>query len=230
VRSLRKTAPKIVGMLIDHLLDVDVDPRVRRRIPRILKVVRTQRSASGLVLALRDPVFEVRIQVAIALGQMLQEDPSLKVERETIFDIALHELTTGRATWSTARTGSSVDGERSGADEDVVRSSEHDGRASGEAPDGDELRRGLAHIFAVLGLVLEREPLSIAYRALRSDDASLRGTAFEYLEVVLPTRLRDLIVPLLGDVKPAPRSRDRGSSELVAELLRSQGGAMRPAR
>lgn len=93
----------------------------------------------------------------------------------------------------------------------------------------DELHRGLAHTFTLLGLVLEREPLSIAYRAMRSEDPALRGTAFEYLEVVLPPRLRELVIPLLGDVKPATKSRERGSKELAEELLRSSASLSRRA-
>jgi hypothetical protein len=88
-------------------------------------------------------------------------------------------------------------------------------------------------VFTVLGLVLEREPLAIAYRALRSEDVGLRGTAFEYLDVVLPVNVRDVLIPLLGDVKPGslrPRERDRerDPKELARELLRSSGALSRP--
>ena len=80
--------------------------------------------------------------------------------------------------------------------------------------------------------MLEREPLSIAYRAMRSEEPGLRGTAYEYLEVVLPPRLRDLVIPLLGDVKPAGavKSRERGTRELAEELLRSSASLSRTGR
>jgi hypothetical protein len=198
VRSLRKIAPKATGQLLDALLDPDVDPRVRRRIPRVLKVCRTQHAASGLLRALQDPVFDVRVQVALALAQM-HDEAHVTLPRDEVFDAALHELTTGRAGWGPPSTS-------------------------------QELHRGLAHVFTVLGLVLEREPLSLAYRAMRSEDASLRGTAHEYLEVVLPAHLRDVIIPLLGDVKPSTRARERGSKELADELLRSSASLARPAR
>ena len=233
VRALRKIAPKVTGVLLDHLLDGDVDPRVRRRIPRILKVCRTQRAANGLLFALRDPVFEVRVQVGIALAQLV-DDGKLTLDRETVLALVHDELTNGRATWAPARPGDAGgdarydDGGRSSNVASEGGASSGGTRASKEA-DHDELRRGLAHVFGLLGLVLDREPLSIAYRALRSEDAALRGTAFEYLEVVLPASLREVIVPLLGDVKPAPRSRERGSKELAAELLRSQAGMLRPS-
>ncbi|MDB5218561.1 MAG: putative rane protein [Myxococcaceae bacterium] len=211
VRALRKVAAKSTGQLLDALLDPDVDPRVRRRIPRVLKMCRTQRAANGLLMALRDPLFEVRVQVALGLKQM-QDESHVTLQEEEVFDSVVHELTTGRAGWK--------------------RGAAHDsaGDDAGDGAGEDAMMRGLAHVFTVLGLVLEREPLSIAYRALRSADPGLRGTAFEYVEVVLPTRVRDVLVPLLGDVKPAARTRERGSKELADELLRSSASLARPVR
>lgn len=216
VRSLRKAAPRIEGMLLDHLLDPDVDPRVRRRIPRILKVCRTQRAAAGLLSALRDPVFEVRTQIAVALAQLVDE-PAIALDRDAVLDAALRELTVGRAGWTRSRDDDAESAEASAPRPDRPTSSR---RPDAEAA---AVRRGLGHVFGLLGLVLEREPLSIAYRALRSEDAGLRGTAIEYVEVVLPPAVRDALVPLLGDVASAPRKTDRGTEELAAELLRSRG-------
>ena len=247
VRALRKIAPKATGQLLDALLDTDMDPRVRRRIPRVMKVCRTQRAAAGLLTGLKDPVFDVRVQVALALAQM-QDEAHVTLARDEVFEVALHELTTGRVSWMQSSEGSVVPVE-AGADDDSShpshrRALQHPESAP-DAPSGpyrdsgaprpsristaDELHRGLAHVFTILGLVLEREPLSIAYRAMRSEDPSLRGTAFEYLEVVLPVRVREVIIPLLGDVKPtAARPRERGSKELADELLRSSASLPRP--
>ncbi|MBX3185377.1 MAG: hypothetical protein KF819_00115 [Labilithrix sp.] len=207
VRALRKIAPRATGQLVDALLDRETDVRVRRRIPRVLAVCRTQRAAAGLMLALEDPVFEVRVEVGLALARMIDE-AQLTIASDDVFDVAHHELTTGRASW------------RRPAPE-------------GEASTDGEIHRGLAHVFTLLGLVLEREPLSIAHRALRSEDPGLRGTAYEYLDVVLPARLRDVVIPLLGDVKPSARSegtQERGSKELADELLRSSASLPRPSR
>ncbi len=85
-----------------------------------------------MLLALGDTLFEVSVQVGLALTQMQDEAPAA-LDRDEVLGIAHHEPTVGRASWS-------------------------------------ELHRGLAHTFTILGLVLEREPLSIAYRAMRSDD------------------------------------------------------------
>lgn len=218
VRALRKIAPRSTGQLLDALLDSEVDPRVRRRIPRVLKVCRTQRAAAGLLMALADPVFDVRVQVALALVQM-HDEANITLAREDVFEVAVMELTEGKATWG--HTSELPPARSSGG--------EGSDTSKGTEP-GDDLHRGLAHVFTVLGLVLEREPLSIAYRAMRSDDPALRGTAHEYLEVVLPPRVRDVLVPLLGDVKPTSKPRERGSKELADELLRSSASLARPLR
>jgi AAA family ATP:ADP antiporter len=79
--------------------------------------------------------------------------------------------------------------------------------------------RELDHVFNLLSLILDRGALFMAFRALRANDGSLRGTALEYLSQVLPEQVRADLWPLLLDraaVKSiAPTTRD------VAELLRS---------
>lgn len=242
VRSLRKVAPKATGQLLDALLNPEVDPRVRRRIPRVLRVCRTQRAASGLLLALSDPLFEVRVQVALALAHM-QDEVRAPFARDDVFDLAVHEVTVGRSGWgeTTPAEGDAArptpmppPAIRPGEDDphlsaDVVNDGgSHRQRASSPS---DELHRGLLHVFGVLGLVLDREPLSIAYRAIRSENPVLRGTAREYLEVVLPVRVRDVLLPLLGEAGRASEvKRAEGAELLAAELLRSSASLARPAR
>jgi hypothetical protein len=45
---------------------------------------------------------------------------------------------------------------------------------------------------------LPREPLQVAFRGIRSDDASLRGLALEYLDGVLPPSIRAKLYALLN--------------------------------
>ncbi len=68
--ALRRAAPRVTGQLVDALLDPAADPRVRRRIPRVLKACPTPRAAEGLAAALDDPSFEVRSSAAAALAAL----------------------------------------------------------------------------------------------------------------------------------------------------------------
>jgi hypothetical protein len=80
--------------------------------------------------------------------------------------------------------------------------------------------QGLAHVFTLLSLALPAEPLKVAYGGLYTDDPHLRGTALEYLEGVLPERVRERLWPFLEDRRPAARSA-RPREEILADLLRS---------
>jgi len=79
--------------------------------------------------------------------------------------------------------------------------------------------RSLDHVFSILSLLLEREPLVIALRVLRTDDQALRGTALEYLDNVLPGPIREAIWPWLGLDRPTVSGRAR--EEMRDELLKS---------
>ncbi|HMF98762.1 MAG TPA: hypothetical protein VKE96_30890 [Vicinamibacterales bacterium] len=76
------------------------------------------------------------------------------------------------------------------------------------------------HVFNLLALALEREPVRIAARAFSTQDAYVRGTALEYLETVLPAGLFAGFRPLLAAPGPAP-ARRRPADEVRADLIRA---------
>jgi hypothetical protein len=90
----------------------------------------------------------------------------------------------------------------------------------------EEGERTLEHAFTLLGLVLDREPLLISFRALRGEDRRLRGTALEYLENVLPDAVRQRLWTHIGPEAPrAAPARPRG--EVESELLQSVSSVSR---
>jgi hypothetical protein len=93
-------------------------------------------------------------------------------------------------------------------------------------PDGGSpsLAHGvLDHVFALLALVLEAEPVLISLQALRGESGALRGTALEYLENVLPRPVKDALWPGLGVASTGTRA-PRAAQEMEDELLRSWAG------
>ncbi len=91
-RVLRQAAPRIVGQLVDALLDESQDPVVRRRLPDIIKTVGDERAAAGLMLALgaKEPV--VRERSARALADLVRAEPALAPPREAVFAAVEREL------------------------------------------------------------------------------------------------------------------------------------------
>ena len=73
------------------------------------------------------------------------------------------------------------------------------------------------HVFHLLALALEREPVRIAARAFMTDDAYVRGTALEYLETVLTPRLFSALKPLLAGTHQPPVRR-RSATEVRDDL------------
>jgi ATP/ADP translocase len=74
------------------------------------------------------------------------------------------------------------------------------------------------HVFNLLALVLEREPVTIAALAFDSEDMYLRGTALEYLETVLPPGIFAALSPRLSTAA-GQVVHHRGAAVVRAELL-----------
>jgi hypothetical protein len=210
LRALRAVAPAVTGQLVDTLLDPARNPVVRRRVPRVLKACPTQRAADGLRLGLEDPRFDLRTQCGLALSAITRKNPALAVPREAVFAVVLKELDLGAAAWAVKPDGDQTPVDPSGG------AVETDPRAG--------VDRGIDHVFTLLSLALEREPLQIALLALRGGDRALRGTALEYLENVLPDALRRALWKHVGAGPAAPHA-PRARQEVVDDLLRSMDGA-----
>ncbi len=75
------------------------------------------------------------------------------------------------------------------------------------------------HVMRLLGLSFDREAFRLARLALDSDDTTLRGTALEYLDNVLPAAIK---TPLFEQLAPGPaRKSARLEHELIDELRRT---------
>jgi AAA family ATP:ADP antiporter len=99
--------------------------------------------------------------------------------------------------------------------------------AAREAARAGDSARHLQHVFTLLSIVLDREALDIAHRALLATDERLRGTALEYLDNVLPPAVRGTLWPHLGASAPAQTGRSR--EDIRDDLLRS-AASVTPAR
>ncbi len=205
--ALRRAAPVMTGQLIDALIDPTMDFVVRRRIPSALAAAPSQRAADGLLLGLQDERFEVRYACGRALTKISEANPAVTISRDTIVQAILIEV------------------EREAPDiaalefEDDPSETEEASALVDHVLARDRVDRTLEHVFMILGLHLEREPMRMAYRALRHPDVRHRGTALEYLQTVLPHDLRDAVWPLVGALAPLPAART--ARAILADLQRA---------
>lgn len=202
VFALRKVAEEHVGELSDALLDPNQPVDVRRRLARVFSVCVSQRAVDGLLLALDDLRFEVRFQAVRSLTAILEKNARVLMNRQRIEAIVLKEVEAARPIWESQRLLAQF---------------------KSDAPLDTFLReraaKSLAHVFALLSLILPREPLQIAFRSLHSEDHHLRGTALEYLEGVLPPPIRQRLWPFLIRGRKGVPAQPR--TQIVARLLDS---------
>ncbi|MGQ0721807.1 MAG: hypothetical protein ACT4PE_09575 [Candidatus Eiseniibacteriota bacterium] len=203
--KLRSAGDAAVDSLVAALLDPETEFAVRRRIPRVLVTAPSERTMRGLLGGLFDQRFEVRYQCGAALARLRERRPDLAVDAATVLQAVKREARVERRVWESHRL-LDAEGERleSPFVDDVIRERSH---------------RGLAHVFALLSLVLPAGPLKIAYRGLHTDDAHLRGTALEYLESVLSEDIRESLWPFLDDARP--KRTPRRADEALDSLLQS---------
>ena len=158
LRTLRAIAPQIVGELIDDLLDDANDFVLRRRIPRVLTSCSTQRAVDGLILGIADPRFEVRYECGRALMQITDQNRSLAISRAKIIEAIRREIELEKRVVQshTPEFDDHLHREESAPMVDMLIR--------------DRVDRSLEHVFTILSLQLEREPLRIAFAALHHED------------------------------------------------------------
>ncbi|MDB4957954.1 MAG: hypothetical protein JWO36_5523 [Myxococcales bacterium] len=210
--ALGKIARKCTGMLVDALLDPERDITVRRRVPAVLVQGEPTLAAWGLWRGLADASFEVRYRCGVALSRLGATGKLPQITPEEVYELVRRELLVDKQVWQSHRLL-----------DDLVAATELEGK--GEEGILHHAGSGLEHVFTMLGLVLPPEPLRIALHAVQTDDPTLRGTALEYLESILPADVRAQLWPLLqgeSESKPAaaatPSSPAQPAPETTAQI------------
>jgi AAA family ATP:ADP antiporter len=204
IAALRRVADRAVPPLVKALVDPDQPFAIRRRLPRVLEVCESKEAANGLASALDDERFEVRYRCALALARISARDPSRRPPLERVHEVVNKELEAGRKVWDSRRLLDDDSEEEAPLVERAVR---------------DRVHRSVEHVFTLLSLAYDAEPLRLSLMALAGEDRALRGTALEYLENVLPESTREQLFPML-DVRVEIRKK-RSRQEIVEELVRS---------
>jgi hypothetical protein len=206
MKALKPMAQSNPTPLLNHLLDPDEDFAIRRRLVRILADATSEEAFAGVLRALADQRFEVRYRAGRALARMMSQNPELRVDREPVIQSVLREVAVERGVWEGRQLIDQADDEWSPMEAEVLR---------------DRATRSLEHVFTLLSLILPQETLRLAFHGLHTADAHLRGTALEYLESILPERVREKLWPFL-EVQRRPAQRDVTPEQALQDLLASR--------
>lgn len=196
-RALAVVCDENVDLFVERFLDLTEDVTVRRRIPAILERAKDERAAEALVTALEDHHFEIRARSARVLSRRRAAGGGVPVAREAVQLRILSELRVEDRVWS---------GRRSYRDE----------------TDSPRIESAaLAHIYALLSLILPQEPLEIARRGLRTQNPQLRGTALEYFESTLPEDILKALWPRLETDRALLGVKPKAPEKALQTLMQS---------
>jgi hypothetical protein len=170
----------------------------------VLSACPTQSAADALILGARDERFEVRYECGRALLRITAAEAAIVIPLQTAIAIVGREVASSKEVWDSQRVPE-LDDEEDEAPALIDRLLR------------DRFDRSFEHVFSILALVLDRESIRLAFKALHQEDMRLRGTALEYLETVLPDEIRDAVWPFLGEARPMRPARP--ANEILADLV-----------
>ena len=92
MQALQLVADTYGGALVDALLDPSRATVVRRRLARVLSVSRSQIVADGLLMAVEDPLPDIRTQSARSLFRIRSRHVEVRIDAERMLDLVRTEL------------------------------------------------------------------------------------------------------------------------------------------
>ncbi|MEZ4524968.1 MAG: hypothetical protein R2941_03500 [Desulfobacterales bacterium] len=220
--ALKDLGPDIGDTLAQWLNNPLADHTVRIQIPDILAQMGKQKAADVLSLNIRHPDPAIRCEVVRAMNHIRVHFPFLKFDDRRIVRTILEEtrehldlLTVLCSQFQNSGNGAGTANNPSPANA-AGFPSPGTGTAQEDRQDVREAREQLIHslekrlddnlerIFGLLGLKYPPQEISDVYRNLQSERADLRSSAVEFLDNLLETNLRRVIIPIVESAPAGP--------------------------
>ena len=202
--ALTRLGDSVVGRLRDHLSDQAVPIDVRQQVPVILANMGTQLACDALLEHLLDADSRLRLGIVSALNTFHRLHPELMFDAEILEMLLTAEILGHYRSYQIL--------ERL---ETMLQSYEPLAGALSES-----MKHEVERIFGVLDLLYPRDDFSSAYVGLQSKSMVVRDNALEFLDNVLKTQFRKMLVPLL-DSKVSVAERATIANRLVADRIES---------
>jgi ATP:ADP antiporter, AAA family len=209
VKALGEFGDTIVGALRDHLSDSSVSIEARREIPTIMVRIGTPAAAHVLMENLLESDTSLRFRIISALNKLRRLHPEIETDAQTLETVLAAEILGHYRSYQILdKLGTAESGE------DPVA------RALTES-----MQQELERIFRLLGLLYFHIDIHSAYLGLQSKNVPVHDNALEFLDNVLKSQLREVLVPLL-DGKVTVRERAHLAQRLVHTKIENQKQAV----
>jgi AAA family ATP:ADP antiporter len=202
--ALVKFGDTIVGGLRDHLGDTAVPIRARREIPGILRSIGTATAQQVLMENLLERDTTLRSLIIGALNKLRRVHPEVEIDTQLLETVLAAEILGHYRSYQILH----MLGAAAETDDAVARGLR------------ESMHQELERIFGLLGLLYPRIDVHSVYLGLQSKSASVYDNALEFLDNVLKSQLRNMLVPLL-DGRIAIAERVRLANRLVRASIES---------
>jgi len=192
----------IVGMLQDYLGDTSVPVTIRKEIPAVLLSIGTPAAARALSENLLERDAMQRYRIIGALNKLHHSHPEIDRDVQMLETVLAAEILGHYRSYQILHS--------LGANADTQQQME---RALGES-----MQQELERIFRLLSLLYPHLNLHAAYNGLQSKNASVHDNALEFLDNVLSSNMRDMLVPLL-DARVTVAERVRLANRVVRTTI-----------
>lgn len=208
-KALGAFKDSITGALRDHLSDPAIAIEVRREIPGILVSIGTGAAAQVLQDNLLQSDTTLRFRIICGLNKIHRTHPEIQPDAQMLETVLAAEILGHYRSYQiVGMLGSAAESE------DPVA------RALKESMD-QELER----IFRLMGLLHPHLDVYTAYVGLQSKNVSVYDNALEFLENILKSPLREMLVPLLDGRVPIAE-RVQLANRLIRAKIESQEEAV----
>jgi AAA family ATP:ADP antiporter len=199
----------IVGALRDHLSDYSVAIEARREIPAVLVKVGTSSAAQVLMENLLESDTTLRFRIICALNKLHRLHPEIETDIQMLETVLAAEILGHYRSYQIL---------------DKLGAAEHNEDPVTRALT-ESMQQELERIFRLMGLLYPHLDVHSAYLGLQSKNISVYDNALEFLDNVLKSQLREMLVPLL-DGKVTVAERARLAQRLVRAKVENQEQAV----
>lgn len=191
--ALARFGDAIVGNVRDHMNDPDVPIAVQREIPALLASMGTQAASYALMERILDSDCSLRLRVLSALTSLHRAHPELRSDAQLLETALAAEILGHYRSYQILEKLGTI----------TASNEQQVAQALSQS-----MKQEVERIFRLLELLYPHYDFTSAHIGLQSKTMTVHDNALEFLDTVLKTQLRDMLVPLLdGKVSVTERAR-----------------------
>ncbi|MFD1314993.1 Npt1/Npt2 family nucleotide transporter [Namhaeicola litoreus] len=223
VEALKNYGPSITKKLMELEASGELDEFEEQQIPEIIGSFHTKNAHQTLLRLLRSRDATVRSKAAYFLDSLEEKNEKFEIPKKLITRFILNESAYFRRT---IRARISIEK----AIKENAKDASNKERENLLKEINNQLHRSVETIFNLLSLKFENSDMQVAFQGIINEMEESRINSIEFLDNLLSSDLRRVILPLLeyqylpgqeNDIKVAPIDEDK----CLNELLRTHGSA-----